>query len=291
MRKRATLIAAGFGLAAMLVVGLAPGERSTYRWTKFVQVEGQPEPVPVEWVATPEGKFAHSINIPNPVPKDSGYRWWMTSEQYFEHLCKTEAGEFIFKTVENVEGLYFMRPPNRPKDDDLEDRYKLEAPDIERTFQLKRAVIEERATIFVAPPYNNFRFVEEPNREGGGKYRRAFGYVGGKAPMQVESADSRMSTYAMVWRGIRRLHDREHAIAGSEWLIFDFNTNQVLAVMRNYGRTGKSSNTPDGIWWLGAASCPIFAQRYKFATSEKISDFAQKVLKPIPPHKGSADGK
>ena len=74
-----------------------------FAWTRFVAVAGQPEPVPEQWVATPEGRFAHSIRIPNPVLKDSGYRWWMTSEQYFKHLCQAEAGEFIFRTVRTAD--------------------------------------------------------------------------------------------------------------------------------------------------------------------------------------------
>jgi len=254
-----------------------------YHWTRFVHVEGQPEPVPVEWVATPEGKFAHSIKIPNPVPKDSGYRKGMTSEEYFEHLCKTEAGEFIYKTVDNVEGFYFMRPPTRPTDDDLKDRYKLEAPEIERTFQLLRATTDERAGIFIAPPFNNFKFIEEPNYRPVDEkpYLRAFGYWGGKTPMQVEAVSKLKSAYALTWRGIRRPSDRELAIAGGEWILFEIKTGQVLAVLRNYGRTGRTPNTPEGIWWLNAISCPVFAQKYKFATSEKIYDFTSKVLKPI----------
>ena len=282
-----------FGSFPVLCAAQAPPP-PPHRWTQFVQVEGQPERVPAEWVSTPEGKFAHSIRIPNPVPKDSGYRKGMTSEQYFDHLCKTEAGEFIYKTVENVEGFYFMRPPKRPRDDDLKDRYKLEAPDIERTFQLMRATAERRAAIFISPPYNNFKYVEEPNQDssGEGKYKRAFGYAGGKSPMQVERTDSLKSIFSMVWRGIKRPNDRELAIAGSEWIVFEIKTRQALGVMRNYGRTGKTSNTRDGIWWLSATSCPVFAQRYKFATSERISDFAQKVMRPNPvKHKEISNGK
>ena len=137
--------------------------------------------------------------------------------------------------------------------------------------------------IFIAPPYNNFRFVEEPTQTSAGErgYKRAFGYAGGKSPMQIENSDSLKSQYGMVWRGLRRPHDRDSAIAGSEWIILEIKDKQVLGVMRNYARTGKSSNTPEGIWWLGATSCPIFTQRYKFATSERISEFAQKVLKTL----------
>ena len=32
-------------------------------------------------------------------PEDSVYKPGMTSQEYFDHLCKTEAGEFIYKTV------------------------------------------------------------------------------------------------------------------------------------------------------------------------------------------------
>lgn len=63
-----------------------------------------------DWTGTPEGKAAHAIQIPNPVPQDSGYRPGMTQQQYFEHLCKNEAGEFIFKTADNVDTILQMRP-------------------------------------------------------------------------------------------------------------------------------------------------------------------------------------
>src|SRR5690349_17372966 len=145
-----------------------------YKWTKFVQVEGQPEPVPIEWVSTPEGRFAHSIKIPNPIPKDSGYRWWMSSKDYFLRLCEKEAGEFIFKRADNVEGLLFMRPPERPSDYDLMDRNKLEAPLFEATFQSLRADLAERGALFVAPPHQRFTYVEEPN---GTMYNRASAYA------------------------------------------------------------------------------------------------------------------
>ncbi|MSQ54984.1 MAG: hypothetical protein EXR31_06410 [Betaproteobacteria bacterium] len=125
--------------AMLLLPSWATAQPDTFRWTKFVQVEGQPEPVPEEWVSTPEGRFAHSLKIPNPVPKDSGYRRSMSSEEYFNHLCKMEAGEFIFRKVHGVEGFQFSRPPNWPTDQDLTDRYRLEAPELERYFQLLRA--------------------------------------------------------------------------------------------------------------------------------------------------------
>ncbi|MCS6319917.1 MAG: hypothetical protein H8K05_19540, partial [Nitrospira sp.] len=71
---------------------------------------------PADPLATEEGRFAHSITIPDPVSADSGYKPGMTSQEYFDHLCKAEAGEFIYKTVENVDGLYMMRPRTKATD-------------------------------------------------------------------------------------------------------------------------------------------------------------------------------
>lgn len=83
---------------------------------------------PADPLATPEGRFAHSLKIPNPVPEDSGYKSGMTPQEYFDHLCKAEAGEFIYKTAENVEGIYQMRPRERATDYMLQDLYALEDP-------------------------------------------------------------------------------------------------------------------------------------------------------------------
>lgn len=274
-----------FALAAALLCVMpvnSSAKEPKFAWTKFVQVAGQPEPVPEQWVSTPEGRFAHSIKIPNPVAKDSGYRWWMTSEQYFEHLCRTEAGEFIFKTVENVEGFYFMRPPKRPTDDDLMDRYKLEAPEIERTFQLREPTPEDRAKTFVNPPWAKYLFVEEPDRSARGadklRYLRIHGFRQRASPMEVNATQLLASKYGLTWRGVKRRQDREHAIAGSEWFVIDVASAQVLGVQRNFARTGGTRNTPEGIWWLNAINCPNSMSRDNL--SRRFYEFVSRVLTP-----------
>jgi hypothetical protein len=269
---------------AVLILGLVASlaclaqTKKPHQWTEFVKVDGQPEPVPAEWVSTPEGKFAHSIKIPNPVPKDSGYRWTMSAKEYFEHLCKQEAGEFIFKKVKNVEGFYFARPPAQPTDDDLMDRRKLEAPEIERTFQLLQALPQERAKAFVNPPWNLFSFVEEPSstKAAKGPHIRLSGHKQKVSPMIAEDVSELKSRYAMTWRGIKRHKDREHAIAGSEWIVFDLQTREVLAVLRDYGLTGKTRNAPQGIWWLNAVNCA----NSKHIFTSRFYDFVTKALEP-----------
>lgn len=72
------------------------------------------------------------------------------------------------------------------------------------------------------------------------------------------------------------MKDREHAIAGSEWIVFSVGTREVLAVLRAYALTGKTRNAPDGIWWLNAANCPDS----KDNLSKRFYDFVIKVLEP-----------
>lgn len=254
---------------------------SPSKWKTFVSVEGQPESVPVEWVSTPEGRFAHSIKLPEPLPADSGYREGMTAKEYWEHLCKTQAGEFIYKSVDSVEGFYFMRPPNRPTDDDLKDRYKLEAPDLERVFQLFRSTADERAKSFVRPPWATFQYVEEPldYLEDPDHYLRMSGYSSlEKLPMQTEKVSTLKSEYGLVWRGVRRTYDRELGISGSEWIVIDLKTAEVLAVQRNFALTGWVKRAPKGTWWLTAVSCDNVTARN--LDRSRYYDFVAKVLRP-----------
>jgi hypothetical protein len=255
-----------------------------HKWTTFVTVAGQPEPVPAEWVSTPEGQFAHSIVIPNPVPKDSGYRWWWSAKKYFLHLCEKEAGEFVFKTVENVEGFLFMRPPKQPTDFDLKDRFKLEAPHFEARYQLVESSVSGRGVLFVAPPFEKYRYYEEPAMPNGSS---VVGYVVARdydeRPPRLRSiveSQQPSSRYAITWRGLKRPHDRESGIGAVELLIFDTKTNQILGVTRTFGSSGRTPGTPDGIWWLNAAICPQFQKSYRRPDLEQLYGFVSKVLRP-----------
>jgi hypothetical protein len=145
---------------------------------------------PVDPLATEEGRLAHSIKIPNPVPDDSGYKLGMTTKEYFDHLCKNEAGEFIFKTVESVEGIYQMRPRVTATDYELMHLYALEDPYnayenmSEETFvnpryadAVKTKDVNKRAYRLYKPD-QNYKFLEKPipallqNPAEGAKYLR-----------------------------------------------------------------------------------------------------------------------
>lgn len=182
---------------------------------------------PADPLATEEGRFAHSIKIPNPLPADSGYKSGMTSEQYFEHLCKTEAGEFVFKKVENVDGIIQIRPRGKANYEHshlyaLEDPFGFEAGE----------------GFFVGP--GRYAYYEIPNVASASqesKYTRYFGYDGRSFKTLQNIHDThRKSRYGYTWRGIVRPHDRENGIGGGEVIVVDLETNEVLAVQRGYAK-------------------------------------------------------
>ena len=263
----------GLWLAAGWLGGCASSvPPSPYRWTEFVSTRGHANPIPKQWVATPEGRFAHDLVIPCPVPADSGYKPGMSADDYFRLLCEKEAGDFVFRAVENVEGLYFARPQKRPTDQDLMDRWRLEHPYLESTFQLRKDTPVGRAALFIDPPLVTYRFYEEPNQDpqvsqpywrlSGHRSFNEFKYDANgnwrripDIPWLIEPISMLKARYGLTWRGIHRPSDRENGIAGGEIIAYDLQTNEVLAVFRNYAYTGRMKGTPDGAWWLTAGGC------------------------------------
>ncbi len=268
---------------------VAREELPPHKWTKFVAVAGQPEPVPAEWVSTPEGRYAHSIVLPDPLPKDSGYKWTMSATEYFLHLCEKEAGEFIYRSVPGVAGFLFDRPPSVPDDPVLADRYRLEAPLFEAQYQNIGYTTRDRGLEFVAPPYRTFEYFEEPLK---GSNESEFEVV-----MDYETRPPRLtkseireeasSKYLVTWRGIRRKKDREHGIAGSELIVIDRGTGQVLGFLREFAVSGRRGP----IYWLNAARCPALAEKSPRPDIEQSFRFVSSILQPIKaPEKGRRFG-
>lgn len=256
-------------------------------------------------------------NVPAPkwpeAPAESGYRPGITGKEYFEHLCKTEAGQFIYKTVENVEGIYQMRPREHVTDEMLMDRYFLEdpyGPVYGHEFNMGSAALK-LGTIqdgFVNPRYadfvkigydlykpdQNYKFLEKPipprlqNSQDAATYLRYtrtntdkmifekghYLYPRHDGPQLLEEHVKELkSRYGFTWRGIERPHDRDLGIAGGELIVLDLQTNEILAVRRGFLLAAKVLDSPSGIFWLRSQSCP--AGLYGADTK-----FLHKALKP-----------
>lgn len=277
-------------------------------WRDLVRTEGQHYPIPDAWISTPEGLIAHNLRLPDSVPKPvpfdfeaaEGPFYWPAKRQdvglaYFNHLCRTEAGEWTFRTVSNVTGLYFARPINAPGDDYLGNLYAPEAPWIEKAFQLFGDTARNRGWQFVAPPKYAFHYVEEPRRDIkwqediSESYIRLSGYSEGEfikpghkvaamhelTPMKVIGIPFPTARYAFTWRGITRPRDREHGIAGGELIIYDRSTKEVLSVSRTFQITRRNNKRHYRASWLVSPVCRegIDARGGRF-----ISEYAHRVL-------------
>ena len=237
---------------------------------------------PADPLATEEGRFAHSIKIPNPVPEDSGYKPGMTPQEYFDHLCKTEAGEFIYKTVENVEGVLQMRPREQVGDDYLRHLYAMEdlygyslgeasepegrylGPDRYRFFETSQLARQESEW---KKQYRHPSYFSKPDITP--KVARYFGYNGKDIKtIQKEYDITRKGRYGYIWRDITRRNDRELGIVGGEFIILDLETNEVLAVRRGYIR---GDIEPPRLGMVWKTPCPL---------SDTDGLFIFKVLKP-----------
>jgi hypothetical protein len=243
---------------------------------------------PYNPLATNEGKYAQSINFPELQSVGELYRPGMSSEEYFNTLCQYEAGEFITKPVENVLGVFQIRPREVVDLNVMQHLYAMEDP---YGYQLWEATRPQ--DYFVQPPAGRYQFFEVQGKQ----YRKErevkdakdtknakfiTAVVDGKSvrvPYLVSEKPIEgkyESQYGYIWRAIRRHKDRELGIAGSELIIIDLNQNKLVAFRRGFVR-GVVPGTLTGIAWDQGARCPQ-APSYETYTL----DFIYRVLRPAP---------
>ncbi|GHU12869.1 hypothetical protein AGMMS50225_21710 [Betaproteobacteria bacterium] len=214
-------------------------------------------------------EYAHDLKLPENLPKPVPFSFARhllsnrrtTAVAYFDHLCATEAGEYIFKTVDKVEGIYQMRAMPKRSERILSDLYGFEDPAdwsfgeeegspimflgmsrrdksgdniAFRYFESSRSPKEianqytiERWEVTKQDfaqywRYHDFKYTHT----GIGFYHNSSG--------QVTPTEQLASRYAYTWRGIRREADRKHDIAGGELIVLDRITGEILGVRRSF---------------------------------------------------------
>jgi hypothetical protein len=257
---------------------------------EFFRLMRQPEPEywPYSNVQRPK--------LPDP-PNPPVYKRGMTSKDYFQALCKAEAGEFIYKVVENVEGIYQIRPRKDPGSNALFDRYVMEDPYGYTNFEATRTeelfVLVAGYRFFETPPKQKVVAADDAKRfhpsmleapPTGARVQRFLRDAVQAGPLRKEYSKEIKSRYGFTWRGISRPHDRELAIAGGELIVVDLQTGEVLGVRRGFARSGFVSNSRSGIQWESAEVCPqLRRQPNGFDKSGEFSSwFLAKVLRAMP---------
>lgn len=266
-----------------------PVEKAGYDFAHALKLpEGVPQPVPFDFKAA-RIKAIEANVLPFEIHQH-------VAQQYFDHLCSTEAGVTVFDTAENVDGVLMLRSERRGvskpwthdrygtedavsqgnymADEDFYGGYYGTPVDMIQPHRGRYAFIEYPASGLSG---SFFRFVRKLNSEPPDGYGN--GVMGTPLPLMVVRTvvPESIAKYAITWRGLRRPRDREFAIAGSEMIVLEVGSKRVLAVNRDFLLSGRDIR-PSGVWWSNAQSC---RHTKNTALGFNAYDLANLVLKPV----------
>jgi len=235
--------------------------RASANCEKYKLVRDEPKPV---W-PYPD---VPAIQWPE-APEEPTYKDGMSREEYFTALCEREAGEFIYTTVDNVEGVYQIRPRYPERTLYMQDPYVMEDPvgydfgesDLTSFNFLKKDGYRFYETSLYDPYKDvSFNFGKKLDDSLKSRVKSNDGYLqyfiqGDESLKSIKRkhVTKISSQYVYVWRGIERYRDRELGIAGSELAVVDLNDNALLAIRRGFALSVLSKDKKT--WWLGAIKC------------------------------------
>jgi hypothetical protein len=240
-----------------------------------------------------------------------------TAEAMFAERCK-KAAEKIYKTVENVEGIYLMKI--RPEAINLKDQFKLDDPygsDIGGDRYIANFLRGFYPPIFPVasgvPPRAGYRYVEAVDAKDGLRYRYTGGIkevthtssvlVGGDGKTTFKTKDFVVDRvpalgpaprYAVTFDDLSTREERDYWIAGSSLRVIDLQAREVIAERVGYMMDSAQGSQAGGRSpWLLAANhaCPGFERsplwpvppgRGSTAQISQTIDFVEKILKPHP---------
>lgn len=206
---------------------------------------------------------------------------------HFRRRCVENAGERIFRTVEDVRGVFLLKPRRRPTEYELGDQFWADDPyghdghgRVEIVSYLAdldgNGIPTVRRTA-----RSGYEFVEM-NASGGGviQYRRD--------DPRTRPTEQRLrrpeSRYGITWTDVSTAQDRHYWIAGGKLQIVDISNGAVLAERIGYLLEAGFGSTSSGRRpWLFARlhyserACPAF-RRHAYINRE----FVEKVLQPVP---------
>jgi len=226
--------------------------------------------------------------------------------EMFRERCQ-RAGEFIRRTVEEVDGIVLLTL--RPKDINFSDQYRLDDPygfDVTGDGYIESLLRGSRFSPSLPPrpeqAYSGYLYVEARDPDGawyrytgawkevervssnliGGDGRR---FRANQFVLDKTRVSSAQATYGITFEDISTKEERDHWIAGSSLRIIDLKTNEVIAERIGYmvdpgqGATG-GGRSP---WILASRyACPAFPPTPSGPAIQlhQTLRFAEKVLHP-----------
>jgi len=206
-------------------------------------------------LATPEGKYAYSIQLPPPLNKPRVRRAdYGTAEEYFQALCEKEAGDTVFRSAAHAKGVSILRIPPPV------NRYRLGSFSEETMVSTGGGPQPELLLI----QKMGFEYVERPTRLDEHRQPTALrrytldpdkpivfpGYA-----LRFENIPSFSSPFGVLWRGTPQFDSREEGIIGGELIVIDRASNEVFAVRRLFTRDEVDLEQTDRVRYR-SHSCP-----------------------------------
>lgn len=202
---------------------------------------------------------------------------------HFQKRCKENAGEKIYRTVENVEGFLLAKPRARPTEADLRDQFWMGDPyglvlypPAEISGYLHDLDDNDIPTT-KSTSRGGYRFVETPGR-GGSEFIR-YRLDNTRDKTTTENSDTRQSRYAVTRDDFSTKEDRTYWVAGGRLAVIDLVTNEVLGERIGYVlEPGFGSTSGARRPWLFAegVACPRIKRNVPI---DRL--FVEKVLKPL----------
>lgn len=221
------------------------------------------------------------------------------AEARFRERCKT-AGEFIHKTVENVDGILLMKL--RPSEMNSEDQYGMNDPyghDSTGDEYINSFLFGKNQNGFLTRGTEAVRlgysYVEAVNPQDGQRYRYT-GRIDQPSLRDKKYADwvrefvldktpapGPALRYGVTYDDISTREDRDYWIAGSSLKVIDLSTNEVMAERIGYMMDRGQGNSSGGRSpWLLAANnaCPTFPIDGSRHTDQvnQTRNFVEKIL-------------
>ncbi len=218
--------------------------------------------------------------------------WGETAEAYFNYRCEKDAGEFIYRTVENVEGVFQMRPRekgeyfSRLRNGDLmEDPYGHTNKEADWPWSMFLPKLKDRGYLFFesrqgpdAKKYELHKEImtisEKPIYTGDPywhyKYhglRRAYKSKQFWTMHEAKQIAELKSEYGYTWKQTQKGLDEYFGVIGGEVLIKKILTDEILAVKRGFFFWPP--------WSSKGGVCP------KGKHDDFIYEFITKVLEPV----------
>lgn len=224
------------------------------------------------------------------------------AERRFQERCKT-AGEFIYSSVENVEGVLVMK--ERAKEYNHGEQFRMDDPygfDVSGDGYIENFLKDrnEKGSLVHDGIKRGYRYVDVINPTDGKRYRftgrvdqpflRDPNYAKWVREFVLDKAltTEPAPRYGVTYDDISTREDREYWIAGSSLRVIDLQTNEIMAERIGYmmdpgqGATGQGGSHSN---WERARrhACPAFpatSDGHPF-TGYQSRDFVEKVVKPI----------